>query len=230
MGERSVAVTYFSDLLCVWAYVAQVRLDELRRRFGARVSIDHRFVSIFGDTATRIGARWSDRGGFEGYADHVREVVGGFEHVEVHPDVWRRDAPAGSYAPHVFVRAAALALDDGELEDPQGARPLTEELAWRLRLAFFRDLRNVAREDVQLEVAESIGLAREAILDRIRDGRAHAALAADHEAAAGKEIAGSPTFLMNDGRQKLYGNVGYRVIEANVEELLRDARDGASWC
>ena len=41
----------------------------------------------------------------------------------------------------------------------------------------------------------------------------------------------SPTFIMNEGRQKLFGNVGYRGLEANVGELLRSApEDEASWC
>jgi len=36
---------------------------------------------------------------------------------------------------------------------------------------------------------------------------------------------------MNDGRQKLFGNVGYRLLEANVQELRRrPAKDEASWC
>jgi hypothetical protein len=29
---------------------------------------------------------------------------------------------------------------------------------------------------------------------------------------------------------KLYGNVGYRIIEANIQELLADGGDRASWC
>jgi hypothetical protein len=35
---------------------------------------------------------------------------------------------------------------------------------------------------------------------------------------------------MNDGRQKLFGNVGYRLLEANVQELLRTPAGEASWC
>jgi hypothetical protein len=36
---------------------------------------------------------------------------------------------------------------------------------------------------------------------------------------------------LNDGRQKLYGNVGFRIIEANIQELLRaPVGDQASWC
>jgi hypothetical protein len=37
--------------------------------------------------------------------------------------------------------------------------------------------------------------------------------------------------ILNQGRQKLFGNVGYRIIEANIQELLREANpDQASWC
>jgi predicted DsbA family dithiol-disulfide isomerase len=44
-------------------------------------------------------------------------------------------------------------------------------------------------------------------------------------------ITGSPTIVLNEGRQKLYGNVGYGVIEANIKELLKSPDAGAaSWC
>jgi len=36
--------------------------------------------------------------------------------------------------------------------------------------------------------------------------------------------------LLNEGRQKLYGNVGYRIIEANVQEILHQPGNQASWC
>ena len=36
---------------------------------------------------------------------------------------------------------------------------------------------------------------------------------------------------MNEGRQKLFGNVGYKLIEANVQEVLEGKNVGeASWC
>ena len=37
-------------------------------------------------------------------------------------------------------------------------------------------------------------------------------------------------FRVADGRQRLAGNVGYRVIEANVRQLLNNPGVGASWC
>ncbi len=62
--------------------------------------------------------------------------------------------------------------------------------------------------------------------ERIDDGSAYAALTDDYQERERLGVSGSPTFVLNEGRQRLYGNVGYRVIEANVQELLHDARAG----
>lgn len=234
MITQPVQIDYFSDLLCVWAYVAQVKIDELRRDFGDDVRIVQRFVPVFGSVANKIGAGWADRGGLEGYARHVHEVASRFDHVGLHTEVWTRSVPAGSYAPHAFVRAVTLVAEDGAIDGaPQPTfegRTFAETVAWQLRLAMFRDAKNIARLDVQLKVAAELGLPVDAIRERVEGGTALSALAADHELAARHQVVGSPTYLINEGRQRLYGNVGYKVIEANVRELLRDNSDKASWC
>ena len=43
-------------------------------------------------------------------------------------------------------------------------------------------------------------------------------------------IKGSPCFVMNEGRQILFGNVGYRVLQTNINELFNRTSDEASWC
>jgi hypothetical protein len=40
----------------------------------------------------------------------------------------------------------------------------------------------------------------------------------------------SPNFVLNEGRQKLYGNIGFRSIEANIQELLRAPRANEASC
>ena len=65
----------------------------------------------------------------------------------------------------------------------------------------------------------------------IHNGTAFAKLAADYQDADKMRIEGSPSFVLNEGRQRLYGDVGFRIIEANIQELLRAPRgDQASWC
>ena len=100
-----------------------------------------------------------------------------------------------------------------------------------MRLAFFAEGRDISDWQVQAAVAEELGLPLGPIEAQIRSGAAIAALGADTKLAEENKINGSPTFLMNAGRQILYGNVGYRLIEANLNELLRAPNsDDASWC
>ena len=54
--------------------------------------------------------------------------------------------------------------------------------------------------------------------------------AEDLDLARAQAIQASPTLLFNEGRQRLTGNVGYRIIEANIRELLERAPDQLSWC
>ena len=101
------------------------------------------------------------------------------------------------------------------------ATSIFDKVMWAFRCAFFRDCRDIARWDVQCELAEALGVEINAIEKRIHDGTAFARLAADYQDADKMRIEGSPSFVLNEGRQKLYGDVGFRIIEANIQELLR---------
>jgi len=223
---RHVDVAYFSDLLCVWAYAAEARVDELVEQLGAEVRIERRYFGVFGDTAHKVGVGWQNRGGYEGFAKHVHEVAADFGHVETHAELWSTVRPASSMPAHLWLKAAQL-----EEDETSNAERLSDRLAWALRLAFFRDARDIASHDELAAIATDVGLEVAAIEARLRSGEAHAALTADERAKDEYRIEGSPTFVLNNGRQKLYGNVGYRVLEANVRELLREPGSGAaSWC
>ncbi|MCH7486810.1 MAG: DsbA family protein [Proteobacteria bacterium] len=218
--KNPVSITYYSDILCIWAYCAQVRVDEIRVRFADEVEIDFRFISVFGNTQLKIGDGWKDRGGFEGYDDHVREVAERFLHVDVHPQLWRKTRPASSASPHLFLKAVHLA---------HGAS--LEKTTWALRRAFFKEALDIADAKVQWRIAGELDLPLKDIETTLKNGMAMAALCEDYQMQREHSIEGSPTFLLNDGRQRLFGNVGYRVIEANIQELLRATDSSqASWC
>lgn len=224
-----ISVLHFSDVLCVWAYIASIRVDELCRSFGDDVSVDYHFCQVFGDTKTKLVQGWADRGGLAAYAEHVRSVAADFDHVEVHPDVWVRNTPSSSLACHVFLHAAAQVLADAGAERHSGADPLADCIR-AVRLAFFRDGVDVSRRERQLEIAEAHGLDPGAVEKAIDSGRAFAGMDADLQLARRHDVTVSPTLVFNEGRQRLVGNVGFRIIEANVRELLRQPRAEASWC
>jgi hypothetical protein len=81
-----------------------------------------------------------------------------------------------------------------------------------------------------MEVADELNLPVASIEEKLRNGEAMAALCRDLELKDIHRVEGSPTYLLNEGRQRLYGNVGYRIIEANVVELLDQPEGQASWC
>jgi predicted DsbA family dithiol-disulfide isomerase len=226
---RPVSVLHFSDVLCVWAYVSQARVDELRARLGDQVTIDVRFCSVFGDARAKLATRWEGRGGLPAYGAHVCGVAAGCKHVAVDPGVWSTVQPASSLSCHVFLCAVRRLANEGALgPDGEGRFART---CWALREAFFRDARDVSTRGVQLEIGERMGLPVDALIAHMDDGLAHAELAGDYDLARQYDVAVSPTFILNDGRQRLHGNVSYAILEANVRELLAQAGgDQASAC
>ena len=228
-----VTITYFSDVLCVWAYAAQIRLDEIHRRFGENVKITYSFCSVFGNSAGKIARGWADKGGNAGFNRHLRDLGAQYSHIDVHPDVWLSTRPASSDSAHIFIKAIQIS-ERSERIDENGivsSDSVSTRFIWQLRRAFFHKCRNISMRSVQCEVAEQVGIPRGPVEAEIESGSAFAALAADYQEQDRLKIEGSPTFVLNQGRQKLYGNLGYRVIDANIRELLRTPGVGEmSWC
>lgn len=216
---KPIEISYFSDLLCIWAWFEEPRLNSVRAHFGDRVTIVPRFCSVFGDTARKIPAAWGDKGGYDGFNAHLMHAAASFPEIPVNPDIWRSVRPASSLSPQLMVKAVALA----------GGDSVAATLA--LRTAFFVEARDIADSAVQRDVLAGIGVNLDAVAAPLASGAAHAALASDYKDAEALGVQGSPTLILNDGRQKLFGNIGYRIVEANIEELLRTPDpDQASWC
>ena len=125
---------------------------------------------------------------------------------------------------HLFLKAVQL------LEQRDTTPPSIEETAKRIRLAFFRDGRDVGNLDVLRDLALELRLPHDAIFRLLINGEAMAALSTDAKRQEQYRVEGSPTYVLNEGRQKLYGNIGYRILEANVQELFDTPAGRASWC
>lgn len=222
-----IKIQHFSDVLCVWAYVSQVRVNELKQQFGEQVEMDYHFVHVFGHAHQKLQAQWAQRGGFKAYGQHVREVVGKFDHVPVHADIWVRDVPRSSLPAHLFL--CAVKRLESAPADAQGNTAF-ERAAWAVREAFFKDLVDISQHHELMKIAETLSLPLAEIEKILESGAAHALLSEDIALARDQPVRASPTMLFNEGRQALTGNVGYRVIEANVRELLRAPPDQLSWC
>jgi predicted DsbA family dithiol-disulfide isomerase len=134
----------------------------------------------------------------------------------------------------VFLRAAALCLgcDDAGEDSDRAALAAFDGLTAEVRRAFFERALDVSRMDVLLGLLGPSGPASDEVRGRIDSGEAYAALHRDEQLMKAYGVQGSPTYVFNEGRQLLYGNVGYRIIDANVRELLSapPAEGAPSWC
>jgi predicted DsbA family dithiol-disulfide isomerase len=221
----TVRIMHFSDTLCVWAYVSQIRIDELLERFSGQIELESRFFSVFGSTNRKIESQWSDRGGLRGYADHVKKIVADFGYIQVHPQVWEQNTPSSSMPSHAFLCAVRCLEEQGTV----GAGA-TRKTAWAVRKAFFADNVDISKKNNLLGIADQIDLPVGLLEELLDDGQAYAALSEDLDLARDQSVRASPSLIFNEGRQKLTGNVGYRIIEANVRELMRPLSGQHSWC
>lgn len=233
-ADDKLRIAYFSDVLCVWAYISQIRMDQLKKQLGAQIAVSYHFIPLFGCTEHRIGVGWQDRGGYRGFSRHVQEVCQRFPHVQVNASVWNNVIPKSSATAHHFLKAVQLLERDGVIaatpHERFDGRSLFEEAIWRVRSAFFQQAQDVSQFACLLDIAEQLDLPRDDVLVRMNRGEAMAAMCRDSELCSEYRVEGSPTYILNEGRQKLYGNVGYKIIEANVEEVLHRPEQQASWC
>jgi predicted DsbA family dithiol-disulfide isomerase len=227
VNKPVIDIEHFSDVLCIWAYISQIRVDELQANYPDEVRVEYRFLQVFGDVRGKMAAQWEDRGGLRGYAANVQEVAAKFEHIEINPRAWTANPPTSSLPAHLIL----CGLKALHASNPDGAdRSLVERVLSALRRAFFVDLVDISSQQRLLELTEQAGVNIAELQQMLDSGAAHARLAADLAAATRNAVRASPTMAFNEGRQVLTGNVGYRVLEANIRELLRSPSDQQSWC
>lgn len=217
--RQKIRIDYYSDVLCIWAYIAQARMQQLRQEFADQVEIRWRYLSVFGDVPGKMSTSWAERGGAAGYARHVQQLAADFPEIETHPELWRHCCPQSSGPAHLWLCAARLQGSDQEAL-----------LAHAFREGFFRNLQDIACNAQLHDIAAQTGLDTHALQAKIDDGSAWASLCADWNLAREAQVQASPTLIFNEGRQRLTGNVGYRIIKANLTELMDRPDVQHSWC
>lgn len=218
--NKPLIIDYYTDILCVWAWIAQRRIDELNLQLGDKIELRYHYIDVFGDVAKKMDTQWKNQGSYRGFAKHVRESAAKFEDAPINSKVWSAVRPATSANAHLVLKAVELSYDQQK----------SINAALMLRISFFNDAQDIANLDVLYQLVEAHGVDRDLINNSLRDGTAMAALMGDYQKAKQQRIEGSPSYVMDGGRQILYGNVGYRVILTNIKELLTHPENEASWC
>lgn len=175
------AVALYSDLRCPWAHVAVGRLLAAIERQGVELHVDHRWFPL-GDDAMPADPQALDR-----KLAPVRDLD---------PDAgwheWARSETA-------FPRSADLAatwVQAAKRESPAASVALDRAL----RIALFRDGRDIAEESVVADVADTVAeLQVELVRHEVASGRPAAELARHAELAQSDLVAASPTIVLADG-------------------------------
>lgn len=222
---RNVEFSYWSDPMCIWALVAQPKLERIIDAHGDHLKVHHRVVPVFGSIRWRLSeGSWAAKGA-EGRAEASARVAREHGIDGVTGKVWLEDTPVSSWNAGLAVKAVDCLEREGGVPPGTGA-----EYHRLLRERFFLHDLNTARRNVQLELCEHLEIPREEIEHRLDDGRAMAALWEDFHAKETLHIQGSPTYVFDGGRAMLYGNFDFKVLEATVRELVEGLMPGGSAC
>jgi predicted DsbA family dithiol-disulfide isomerase len=100
--NQPLVIDYYTDILCVWAWVDQRRIEELNRQLGDNIELRYHYVDVFGDVAKKMDAQWKQRGGYVGFAEHVQESAATYD-VPVSPKIWAEIRPATSGNAHLVL-------------------------------------------------------------------------------------------------------------------------------
>lgn len=205
-----VFVEYYTDPLCSWSWAFEPQWRRLRYECAEHISWRYRMGGLlanwqsyddpFNDihTPAQMGPQWFQ----------VRKMSG----MPLDERLWQIDAPASSYPACIAVKAAEC----------QG-QAVVESYLRRLREAAMLECRNIARQDVLLEVAQETAIDSPLDLDRFRADLVASetveAFRQDLRDAAYYNIGRFPTLILrrNDGRGLVL--VGYRPYDALWDAL-----------
>lgn len=217
--------SYWSDPLCIWALVAQSKLDRVLAEAGDRLDVDYRIVPVFGSIAWRFAQGPWAKDGVDGRVSATRRIAAQGGRSDVSGECWRRAMPSSSWAPAAAIKAVFALAREGAV-----AAEVAPTYQRALRERFFVGETNIALRPVQLEVAEELGLPRAPLESRLDDGSALAAVCEDLAEKERLHIQGSPTYVFDGGRAMLYGNFDFGILRGTIEELLRGVDPGCSAC
>lgn len=218
--DKPLVIDYYTDILCVWAWIAQRRIDELTHKLESKIEVKYYYVDVFGDVPTKMDMQWKQKDGYVGFSDHVKKSASVFEDAPVNSKVWTEVRPATSANAHLALKAIEITYD----------KSTSVDMALKFREAFFIDAVDIGNLEALCDLVKASGLDQNRVNASIHDGSAMAALMHDYQKSKQQSIKGSPCYVIDGGRQTLFGNVGYRILLANIEELLKNPVDEASWC
>lgn len=220
-----ITLGHWSDPFCIWAYVAQPKLDRVLEAHSHQLDVQYHIVPVFGSMPARFtSGSWAAKGP-AGRAEVCQRIAMEHRGNEISGEVWLKDPPTSSWAAGAAAKAVTVLEEQGTVAPGTGGRFIGQ-----LRDRFFEDNRNTARRSEQLAIAEALDVPRAALEALLDDGTGLSRLWEDHAERERLRLQGSPTYVFDGGRAQLYGNFNYAILEATINELARGLEVGGSVC
>jgi predicted DsbA family dithiol-disulfide isomerase len=210
--NKPIIVEYFTDVLCVWAWVSQQRIERLQQELGDKVELKFRYLDIFGDTQKKMQTQWADRGLYQGFAEHVKSSASCEPKAFINPKIWSQVKPTTSTNAHLILKAIELAYSAEK----------SSEVAAIIRQAFYIDAIDISNLKMLIQLLVEQKLDIELIETYLDNGQAIATLMTDYQYAKQQSLKGSPTYIIDNGRQVLFGNVSYPILLANINAHINE--------
>lgn len=176
----ALEVVLHHDVLCAWSYVADARLEYLRDEYGPLVRWKLRPYPLRPEDQIPDGKQRN------ALARTYRRVAREPEGKAIKPDLWTGNDPPASSLPPLVALEAAL---------PQGPR-MQRQLLKAMRRKAFNEGINVARRDVQVELAAQVGLDLPSFIERLDDPRLEQQVLDSAEEAESVGIKGVPALVI----------------------------------
>jgi predicted DsbA family dithiol-disulfide isomerase len=201
----TMELVLYHDVFCSWCYVADARLSYLRDEYGPSVRWSLRPYPL------RPENQLPDKKQRAVLARHFRRVAREKEGKGVKADLWTGQDPPSSSLPPLVALEAAL---------PQGPE-LQRELLEAMRRAAFIDGINVARRDVQVELASQVGLDVSRFIERLDDPRLPQLVNAAVDEAEALGIKGVPALVIG-GEWLMQGCRDLSEYRQVIDKYLRE--------
>jgi predicted DsbA family dithiol-disulfide isomerase len=207
----AVELVLYHDVLCSWCFVADARLEYLRDEYGPMVRWKLRPYPL------RPDHQLPDKKQRAVHARHFRRLAREVEGKGVKADLWTGQDPPSSSLPPLVALEAALA------QGPEMQRALLRAMR---RKAFAEGI-NVARRDVQVELAARVGLDVSRFIEKLEDPRLEASVNDSVDEAEELGIKGVPALVIG-GEWLMQGcrdlSEYRQVIDKYMRERVADAQ------
>jgi predicted DsbA family dithiol-disulfide isomerase len=179
---KPLQITVYQDVLCAWCYLADLRLETLRREFGDTVRWRVRPYPL------RIQDTLPTERELRGLSEEVARAQGEPDSAArlLSTDLWLGGDPPRSSLPGL------AALEAARLQGPQ-ARTF---LARAMQRAALEQGVNVSRTDVVFELASRVGLAMNNFAAAYHSEETRRLILDEHRLAAGRGVRGVPTLII----------------------------------